>query len=74
MFIPIFTLNTDKRAWGKDAQEFRYVTFDLTSSSSRRHGSELMFICLYGVYHSGRNAGKTFRLAPRPYQEYGETS
>jgi len=23
VFIPIFTLNTDKRIWGKDAQEFR---------------------------------------------------
>jgi cytochrome P450 len=23
VFIPIFTLNTDKRVWGKDAQEFK---------------------------------------------------
>ena len=26
VFIPIFTLNTDKRVWGKDAQEFKCVT------------------------------------------------
>lgn len=25
VFIPIFTLNTDKRVWGKDAQEFKYA-------------------------------------------------
>ena len=26
MFIPIFTLNTNKRAWGRDAHEFKYAT------------------------------------------------
>lgn len=33
MFIPIFTLNTNKRVWGKDAQEFKYANF----FSSRTH-------------------------------------
>lgn len=32
VFIPIFTLNTDKRVWGKDAQEFKYVTLCLAIS------------------------------------------
>ena len=32
VFIPIFTLNTDKRVWGKDAQEFKYVILCLTNS------------------------------------------
>ena len=32
MFIPIFTLNTDKRVWGRDAQEFKYVTLYLPLS------------------------------------------
>lgn len=31
MFIPVFTLNTDKRIWGKDAQEFKCVTVYLAS-------------------------------------------
>ena len=38
MFIPIFTLNTDKRVWGKDAQEFRYATSDLASLPSNCRG------------------------------------
>ena len=32
VFIPIFTLNTDKRVWGRDAQEFKYVTLYLLLS------------------------------------------
>lgn len=32
MFIPITILNTEKRVWGKDAQEFKYANFHLANS------------------------------------------
>jgi hypothetical protein len=67
VFIPIFTLNTDKRAWGKDAQEFRYAAFNLASPSSPCRGSGLMLIVV-----QTRALGKRFAWHASPTGSMGQ--